>query len=119
MVFTTGQIVAFVIGLLGAILTILNIIDKVSTLKTKSNEPFTELVTKVDELVDKVKVLEVALLNSNKRLDKQDETNEILQTCVLVLVDYELGYCIRTGYDDTEDLMKAKSKLRDHLAKNK
>lgn len=119
MVFTTGQIVAFVIGLLGAILTVLNIIDKASTLKTKSNEPFTELVTKVDELVDKVKVLEVALLNSNKRLDKQDETNEVLQTCVLVLVDYELGYCIRTGYDDTEDLMKAKSKLRDHLAKNK
>lgn len=117
MVFTTGQIVAFVIGLLGAILTILNIIDKIATLKKKTEEPFTELVKKVDELVDKVKVLEAALLNSNKRLDKQDETNEVLQTCVLVLVDYELGYCIRTGYDDTEDLLEAKSKLRDHLAK--
>lgn len=119
MTFTVGQIVAFIIGFLGAILTILNIIDKVTTLKTKSDEPFTELVVKVDELADKLKVLEVALLNNNKRLDKQDETNEVLQTCVLVLVDYELGYCIRTGYDDTEDLMKAKSKLRDHLAKNK
>lgn len=119
MTFTVGQIVAFIIGFLGAILTILNIIDKVTTLKTKSDEPFTELVVKVNELMEKVKVLEVALLNSNKRLDKQDETNEVLQTCVLVLVDYELSYCIRTGYDDTEDLTKAKSRLRDHLAKNK
>jgi hypothetical protein len=35
---------------------------------------------------------------------------------MLALIDFELSYCIHTHYEETEDLMKAKDKLRGHLA---
>ena len=114
--FTPGQIAAFILALVGFILTLLNIVDKVTTLKAKNEEPIKVLSTKVDEHDVKLKEIETSLLQGNDRFREQDSTNEVMQTCMLALIDFELAYCIHTEYRDTEDLIKAKEALRKHLA---
>lgn len=46
--YSLGQIVAFIIGACGLILTILNILDKQRTFKMRADEPFKELKIRVD-----------------------------------------------------------------------
>ena len=48
MTFTFGHIVGFIVGLLGLILTILNIIDKRNTMKRTAEQPFNDLKKRVD-----------------------------------------------------------------------
>ncbi len=58
-----------------------------------------------------------SLQEGNDRFREQSRSNEVMQTCMLALIDFELSYCIHSGYDDTEDLMRAKDVLREHLAR--
>ena len=117
MVFTTGQIIAFIIGLLGAILTVLNIIDKVTGLKTKSETPFKELKEKVDGHEVRLNKVESSLYQGNDQFRKQADLNEVFINCMLAFIDFEMAYCSSTGYKDTEDLETAKSTLRKYLAR--
>lgn len=118
MVFTTGQIVAFIIGLLGAILTALNIIDKVTALKTKSETPFVALSNKVNEYGKRLDKVESSLYQGNDTFRKQAALNEVFINCMLAFIDFEMAYCSATGYKDIEDLETAKSTLRKYLARN-
>lgn len=116
MTFTTGQIIAFIIGLLGAILTILNIIDKSTSLKAMKDLPFKALSGKVEQHDIELREIKSSLLQGNDRFRSQDDTNEVMQMCMLALIDFELSYCSHTDYEYTEDLIKAKDALRKHLA---
>jgi vacuolar-type H+-ATPase subunit I/STV1 len=80
-------------------------------------EQIKSLQNELEGLKDELKDVKKAILQGEVRYQEQEETNQVIQTCVLVLVDYEIGYCIRTGYEDTGDLLKAKEMLREHLAK--
>lgn len=117
MVFTTGQIIAFVIGLLGAILTVLNIIDKAAALKSKSETPFKLLSNKVEAHEDRLNKVESSLYQGNDHFRKQAELNEVFINCMLAFIDFEMAYCSATGYKDIEDLETAKSTLRKYLAR--
>ena len=117
MTFTTGQIVAFIIGLLGAILTILNIIDKATALKTKSEEPFKALSDKVTEHENRLNKVESSLYQGNDHFRRQAALNEVFINCMLAFIDFEMAYCSATGYKNTEDLETAKSTLRKYLAR--
>lgn len=117
MTFTTGQIIAFVVGLLGLILTILNIIDKVAALKTKSETPFKLLSDKVEEHEDRLNKVESSLYQGNDQFRKQADLNEVFINCMLAFIDFEMAYCSATGYKDIEDLETAKSTLRKYLAR--
>ena len=117
MVFTTGQIIAFVIGLLGAILTGLNIIDKAAALKSKSETPFKLLSNKVEAHEDRLNKVESSLYQGNDHFRKQAELNEVFINCMLAFIDFEMAYCSATGYKDIEDLETAKSTLRKYLAR--
>lgn len=86
-------------------------------LKTFLTKPHTTLESKVNEHDVKIKEIESSLLQGNDRFREQDTTNEVMQTCMLALIDFELAYCIHTDYADTEDLIKAKDVLRKHLAR--
>ena len=118
MVFTTGQIVAFIIGLLGAILTVLNIIDKATVLKTKSEEPFKVLSDKVSEHEVRLNKVESSLYQGNDHFRRQEALNEVFINCMLAFIDFEMAYCSTTGYKDTDDLETAKSTLRKYLARS-
>lgn len=117
MVFSTGQIVAFVIGLLGAILTILNIIDKYIALKDKSDTPFKALVGKVEEHEVRIGKIESSLFLGNDRFREQEATNEVLLRSILALVEFEIQYCITENKPISKDLEKAKDDLHAFLSK--
>ena len=116
MVFTTGQIVAFVVGLLGTILTVLNIIDKAVALKTKSHEPFNDLVRQVDELDVRVTKLEGIKTDTEAWKETQEETNEVLIRSVFALLEFEVHYCETEQKPITKNLERAKDDLHDYLA---
>ena len=117
MVFTTGQIVAFVIGLLGAILTVLNIIDKYTGLKDKSDTPFKTLSNKVEEHEVRLNKVENSLYLGNDRFREQENTNEVLLKSLLALIEFEIQYCITENKPISKDLERAKDDLHAFLSK--
>lgn len=80
-------------------------------------KPHNSLEKRVSEHDLELKEIKQSLLQGNDRFRVQENTNEVMQSCMLALIDFELAYCIHTSYEDTEDLMKAKNKLREHLSK--
>jgi hypothetical protein len=117
MVFTTGQIVAFIIGLLGAILTVLNIIDKSNALKNLKDTPFKTLSNKVEEHEVRIGKIESSLFLGNDRFREQEATNEVLLRSILALVEFEIQYCITENKPISKDLEKAKDDLHSFLSK--
>lgn len=81
------------------------------------NKPRTNFDERLTIIEHKVEEINRSLLCGNDRFREQDDTNEVMQSCMLALIDFELSYCIHTSYNDTEDLMKAKDKLRGHLSR--
>jgi len=117
MTFTTGQIIAFIIGFLGAILTILNIIDKYIALKDKSDSPFKSLAGKVEEHEVRIGKIESSLFLGNDRFREQEVTNEVLLKSLLALIEFEITYLLQEGKPITKDLEKAKDDLHAFLSK--
>ena len=117
MIFTTGQIIAFVIGLLGAILTILNIIDKAIALKDKNETPFKTLTSKVEEHEVRIGKIESSLFLGNDRFREQENTNEVLLRSLLALIEFEIQYLLQEGKPISKDLEKAKDDLHGFLSK--
>lgn len=117
MTYTPTQIWAFAIALIGLALTILNIIDKAITLKKNADAPQKLLEERVKVLEVKIDEHERSLQSGRDEFREQRETNEVMQTCMLALIDFELSYCSHTNYsEDVTDLMNAKDTLRRHLA---
>lgn len=81
------------------------------------NKPHSSLEGRITELEVKQKEVENALHQGNDRFRDQESTNEVMQSCMLALIDFELAYCINTSYEDTDDLMQAKKELRSHLSR--
>ena len=81
------------------------------------SKPHTSLEEKVTFLDLEVKEIKESLRQGNDRFRVQDNTNEVMQSCMLALIDFELSFCIHTNYQDTDDLVKAKDRLRDHLSR--
>lgn len=100
-----------------AVLAIGNICIMLYALKTFISKPHLSLEEKVNEHEVKIKDIEKSLLQGNDRFRDQEATNEVMQSCMLALIDFELSYCIHTSYEDTEDLTKARDVLRRHLAR--
>jgi hypothetical protein len=124
MTFALSDLFAYVIAIVGLILTVLNIIDKRNSLKKQASEPFEKLRSRVDAHDVEISDIKMALKQGNDRFreqekhDKmQEETNEVMQLCMLALIDFELSYCSHTDYSHTEDLEKAKDVLRTHLTR--
>ncbi len=97
-------------------LAIGNLCIMLYALKTFLLKPHNTLEDRVTEHEVRIKEIEASLLQGNDRFREQETTNEVMQSCMLALIDFELAYCIHTNYGDTEDLMRAKTELRKHLA---
>ena len=83
-----------------------------------------ELKKRVDEHDDKFKIIDAkfedvqdSLNQGNDKFREQAEDNTVFRECMLAFIDFEIAYCIHTGYEHNEDLIKAKSTLEKHLAK--
>lgn len=119
MTFTFGQIAAFIVGLLGLILTILNIIDKRNTMKRAAEQPFNELKRRVDGHEIEISDIKQALKLGNDRFREQEETNATFKSVMLSFVNFEIAYCLHTNYPHTEELLQAKDELESYLTGHK
>lgn len=115
--YTPTQIWAFVIALFGLALTVLNIIDKAINMKKTVDAPHKLLEERVKVLEVKMEDHERSLQSGRDEFREQRETNEVMLTCMLALIDFELSYVSHTNYnEDITDLVNAKDVLRKHLA---
>ena len=110
--------------ILKVIIQIANIVVLGYALYKFLNRPHSNLESRVTTLEVELKDTKQSLMQGNDRFREQEDitkeqerTNEVIQTCMLALIDFELAYCIHTNYADTEDLIKAKDVLRKHLAR--
>jgi len=116
MTITTGQLWAIIIAIFGLILTILNIIDKVSSLKKNANAPIIELQKSVAELNVTVKEMKKSLDSSHDKHREQKELNVVFIHCMLAFIDFEVAYCAQTNYkDNAGDLENARRTLQEYL----
>ena len=81
------------------------------------NKPRTTLESRVTEVEVKVKEIDASLKQGNDRFREQAETNELFISCMLSFINFEIAYCIHTGYEHDKDLIKAKETLEHYLAK--
>lgn len=119
MTFTVPEIIAFIIGGFGLILTLLNIIDKQSSLKARASEPFDKLKARVDGHDVEISDIKLALKQGNDRFREQESTNEVLIHSTLALIEFEIQYCLTEHKEMSKGLEKAKEDLNNYLARNR
>lgn len=79
-------------------------------------EKHEELVKRVDKHDAKIEDIEESLLKGNDKFREQDETNATFKSVMLSFINFEIAYCIHTGYDNNEDLINAKNELESYLS---
>lgn len=79
--------------------------------------PHTNLEERVAKVEVKVDECQKSLYQGNDRFREQKEMNEVFVNCMLAFIDFEISFCQHTGYDNSVDLMRAKSALQSYLAK--
>ncbi|MBQ1570176.1 MAG: hypothetical protein IIZ78_03545 [Clostridiales bacterium] len=119
MTFTFGQIAAFIVGLLGLILTVLNIIDRRNNMKQAAEKPFNDLKKRVDGHDIEINDIKQALKLGNDRFREQEATNATFKSVMLSFVNFEIAYCLHTNYPHTEELIQAKDELESYLTGHK
>ena len=108
---------------LGLILQLANIVIIGYGLYKFLNKPHDTLEEKHEELakrVDKQDIrlddIEESLLKGNDKFRNQEETNATFKSVMLSFINFEIAYCIHTGYDNNEDLINAKKELESYLS---
>ena len=108
---------------LGLILQLANIVVIGYGLYKFMNKPHDTLEEKHEELVKRVDKqdirlddIEESLLKGNDKFRNQEETNATFKSVMLSFINFEIAYCIHTGYDNNEDLINAKKELENYLS---
>ena len=108
---------------LGLILQLANIVIIGYGLYKFINKPHDTLEEKHEELVKRVDKqdirlddIEESLLKGNDKFRSQEETNATFKSVMLSFINFEIAYCIHTGYDNNEDLINAKRELENYLS---
>lgn len=111
---------------LGLILQMANIVVIGYGLYKFMNKPHDTLEEKHEELVKRVDKqdirlddIEESLLKGNDKFRNQEETNATFKSVMLSFINFEIAYCIHTGYDNNEDLINAKKELESYLSGKK
>lgn len=102
--------------LIGVILTVLNIIDKIVNLKKNANAPLEDLKKRVDYLEGKQKENEDRFLKGNDQFRRLYDFTKIFIQVNLAFIDFETAFCTHTNYTDTADLEKARKTLQESLS---
>ena len=114
--FSPGQIFAFVIAVVGLVLTVLNIYDKLTNIKRTASAPMKELESRVNVLEVKAKEFEEKLLKGNDMFRDHDHAFEVMIKSLMALIEFEMEYCTTEHKTVSKGLEKAKEELHDYLA---
>ena len=115
MSFTPGQIAGFFLAVVGLVLTLLNIWDKLSNIKKAANEPMKNLEERVTKLELKQEQNETRFIKGDEHFHIQTMYNRMFMQVQLAFVDFELAFCQHTNYANTEDLEKAKNLIQEAM----
>lgn len=78
------------------------------------------LEKQVNEQSVKIKEFEESLHHGNDKFREQGQEIKILKatfkSVVLSFVNFEVAYCMHTGYEHTEELLKAKAEIEKYLS---
>lgn len=82
------------------------------------NRPRTNLEERVTVLEVKQKEMDQSLKDGNDRFRGQEKTNATFKSVMLSFVNFEIAYCMHTGYEHNQDLLEAKRELEEYLTGN-
>lgn len=79
------------------------------------NRPRLNLEERITALEVKQKETEQSLKEGNDRFRHQDQTNVTFKSVMLSFINFEIAYCMHTGYEHNQDLLNAKKELEEYL----
>jgi hypothetical protein len=80
---------------LDMLLKLFNIIALIYAFYKFTRKPGEDIVTRLAKIEAKLEEMERSLNSSWVEHRAQKDTNEVMQNCVLALIDFELSYCIQ------------------------
>lgn len=78
--------------------------------------PHNTLEERLAKVEIKVEEVQDSLRQGNDKFRGQKRMNEVLVSCMLAFIDFEIAFCQSSGYENSIDLMKAKQTLQGYLA---
>ena len=91
----------------------------VYTFKKFIGKPHAHLDRRVGDLEHAVKCINQSLLKGNDRFKEQEDTNEVLITSILALIEFEVHYCETEQKPISDSLKDAKNNLNRFFARNR
>lgn len=86
------------------------------------HKPQDTMADELKKLSAKQIELELIIKELRKQLDtsfekhrEQEHTNAVFKRVMLLFANYEVAFCLHTGYEHTEDIMAAKEELDNYL----
>ena len=110
--------IKFVLTILQLLLAFGNLAIMLWALKNFLKKPHDTLEQRVCSLEKKYEEIDDRLQKGDKKFLSIDKKAEVLIMCILALVDFEISYCIHTGYEDCDDLKACKKHLNEYISKN-
>ena len=80
------------------------------------SKPHANLEARVADLEKDVREIKQSLKEGNDKFREQAKLNAVFKAVNLAFIDFEISYCMNTGYKDIADLKKAKRILQNSLA---
>lgn len=80
-------------------------------------KPHSTLEARVVALETEVRNIKQSTRDGDKQIAVNAEATAVMQRCLLALIEFEISYCLASGYSDTKDLEEAKRELHNYLAK--
>lgn len=105
------------VTILQLFLTFGNVIIMLYAFSKFLSKPHDTLEARVTVLEAKQRDTEASLLQGNDRFKEQNNTNEVLLTSLLALIEFEIQYCLTEDKPISNDLERAKTELHSFLAK--
>lgn len=78
--------------------------------------PHSTLEAKVIALEKEVQDLKLDVRDGDKQIAVNANALGVIQKCLLALLEFEISFCLSSGYNDTDDLEAAKRELHNYLS---
>ena len=112
-----NPIVVLIIWIMQTFMIIGNFVIMLYAFKKFLDKPKNDVISRVTELEVKVKEHDERLLRGNNEFREQDETNKVLISSVLALIEFEIQYCLTEHKQVSSELQAAKDDLHSYLAR--
>lgn len=111
------EYIEVIVDIMQAFLIFCNVCIMLYVFKGFVSKPHNNLEQRVTEIEIKIKEHEDSLKKGSDNFREQNETNEILISSILALIEFEIQYCLTEEKHISPELQKAKDNLHSYLSK--